>query len=222
MVTARMSSVKEWDAALAALREVGTVFHCPRRSLFCYQEKPADQVFLVESGLVALTLLGVEGDEYWAGLRTVNSLIGTASVLAGRPYMVGLVSPCDSDIRIIRAQEFLALFSSNKEVARYVHDLQCRELCEHIAHLSGLATLRARQRLEEFLWRILPDLTLVKGRVHLPLTDLEIAKLLSVTPQHLSCIFRQLEVESLIEREKGWLRVPAPDRLFHRSTSRIS
>jgi hypothetical protein len=35
-----------------------------------------------------------------------------------------------------------------------------------------------------------------------------------VTPSHLSRMFRELEDDKLLRRDKGWLVIPAPDKLW--------
>jgi predicted transcriptional regulator len=56
-------------------------------------------------------------------------------------------------------------------------------------------------------------------KMHLPLKHREIAQLIAVTPQHLSLVLRQMEVEGTIRREKGWVIVRNYQRLYQPSDS---
>jgi CRP-like cAMP-binding protein len=208
--------MQENEKALTSLRRLGTLLQCPARVAFCQQGAPSDQVFLIERGLVVVTIASPGGNEYWVGLRQNGWLLGASSAITAQPCATRLVAQTQSAVRVIPTTDFLALLTADAGVSRYVHDLHARELSEQLSGLANLALCNARYRLEDFLWRILPTLPAVQGKVQLPLSDVEITKVICCTPQYLSLIFKQLESEGVLRRSGGWVSVPDPNRLRHR------
>jgi CRP-like cAMP-binding protein len=51
------------------------------------------------------------------------------------------------------------------------------------------------------------------ARVNLPLTRVEIAQLLAITPEHLSRVLNVMEQEGIIRRDKGTILIPDIARL---------
>jgi CRP-like cAMP-binding protein len=204
------------DNPLWGLRQLGTQLACPAKSTFSLSGSPAHHVFLLEEGQIAETIVSQTGGEYWTALRRATWLLGACNVISGEPFACSFLMNRPGRVRVIPARDFLGLLETDTNLSRYVHKLHSREISEHLSKLATLALYDARHRLEEFLWQILPDLTVVNGRVRLPFSDIEITKIICCTPQYLSGIFKQLEANGLIRRVGGWLIVPDRGRLWHR------
>jgi CRP-like cAMP-binding protein len=96
------------------------------------------------------------------------------------------------------------------------------EILDHVARISQLTCLPARQRLEQLLWqfceRLGPDnwtSSQTTSKLQLPLKHYEIAHLLSITPTYLCRLLNALQAERVITRSKGWIVINKPAELWH-------
>jgi len=115
------------------------------------QGAPAKKVFFIEAGLVKLTHMESEGQEAIIGLRYSGWLLGAALVVLQKPYPVTATTLTLCHLRPIPAEEFLDRLKTNAPVSWYLHQMRSREVYDWVAHVSGLASLPARRRLEHVL-----------------------------------------------------------------------
>lgn len=210
------------EDVLDVLRHRGIVLQCPRQVEFSGQGEASEQVYLLEEGLVTESVLSADGYQYHVSYRTAGALLGVPAVIARAPQPTSLVSQASSRVRVIPANEFRRLLRESVEMSSRIHDLQAREIQDRTFKLSGMVLCSARQRLEEFLWEILPHLSATgRGKVQLPFSDVEVTRFIGTTPQYLSGLFRELQGEGLIRRLNGWLVVPDRNRLWHRDRPEV-
>jgi CRP/FNR family transcriptional regulator len=174
------------------------------------QGASANKVYLINRGLVKLTRLEEGGQEVVVGLRTPGWLLGAASVVLQEPYPVSATTLTRCELRLIPAEEFRHWLKTNEPLSWYLHWVHSREVYDLVAHVSGLACLSTRQRLEQLLRQLKHADVLVKGkeeRLQLPISQSELARLIAVTPQYLSRLLKELEAEELIERAQGGRRI---------------
>jgi CRP-like cAMP-binding protein len=53
----------------------------------------------------------------------------------------------------------------------------------------------------------------IKIQLQLPLKHWELAELIAVTPEHLSRLLKKMQLEGIVQRDKGWIRIPDVRRL---------
>jgi CRP-like cAMP-binding protein len=185
------------------------------------QADPAKDVYLIEQGLVELTWLNEQGHELVVGLRHPGWLLGASSVILEEPHSATATTVIPCRLRRLRAEEFRRLARTNVELSWSLNQMLSREVQAQAVYACGLGLLSARNRLEQFLW----DLSVSTGggqerkpvRLQLPLKKSEVARLIAITPQYLSELLKQLENAGILRREKGWLIVLDPERLWHQS-----
>ena len=168
--------------------------------------------------MVKLTCVGPTGRELIIGLRGAGRALGASSVILQRPYPVTAVTLTPCHLFRVPATTFLKILETSAQFSWYVQQEQGREIYDHVSTLMSLESLTTRQRLEQFFWEFIaatenndPQREL---RLRLPLKHWEIAELISVTPQHLSKLLRQIERDGVIHWEKSWLIVSKPDSLY--------
>ena|SRR5215216_6348537 len=190
------------------------------------QGGPAQDIYIVEHGLVKLVRLSSQGRDLIVGLRSPGWVVGIASVILQKPYPASALSLTYCHLRRIPAAILIELLQSNIQLSWYFHLLQSREIFDQIGHQVGLGFLSARQRLEQLLWRLIyaqklsspqKDELKKEARLNLPLKNNEIADLIAVTPEHLSRVMRQMQQEGVLRREKGWIIIIDPQQLQHAS-----
>jgi CRP-like cAMP-binding protein len=184
------------------------------------QGSPPQEVYLIESGLVKLSRLEEDGQELIVDLRFPGSLVGAHSVLIQKLYPVTAVTLMRCYLRRIPAGIFEHQVKTNTQMSWHVHQMHCHDAYSQVGRVSMLGCLTARHRLEELLWqlsRFESSSTHKEVRLHLPLKGHEIARWIAVTPAYLCRLFEQLESEAVLERRKGWLIIPDPQKLWHQS-----
>ena len=185
----------------------------------------AEAVYLLQQGLVKLTRSEANGHEVIVDLKFPGSFVGSAAAIreAHHPFTAMTATRCK--LTRWNCGAFLLRFATDDLFSKYVVNALSNEIIAHIAHISQLACLPARQRLEQFLWqlceRLEPGAILEQSsgesKLQLPLKYSEVADLLSVTPTYLCRLFNSLEADNVIERSKGWIVIKRSG-LWHSST----
>ena len=118
------------------------------------------------------------------------------------------------------AAQFVSLLDTDITLATNVREILSDEILDHVARISQLTCLPARQRLEQLLWQFCEQVQTgdappseTTSRLHLPLKHYEIAHLLSITPTYLCRLLNTLEKENVITRNKGWIIIKEPATL---------
>lgn len=138
-------------------------------------------------------------------VRSAGWILGVAPFILQKPYQVTAETLTECELHHCSAGDVRALSERDIHFARLLLQLVSHELYDHRDQLLRLATLTARQRLEDLLLRMA---TPQNGlRVELPLKLEEIAHWIAVEPSHLSRLLKQMEEGGLIRRDKGWIIV---------------
>jgi CRP/FNR family transcriptional regulator len=173
------------------------------------QGDPANDVFLIERGLVKLTRLESNGREVIVDLRFPGWLLGAASVILKQPHAVSAITLTSSYLHRIPASAFQQLVNTNGLVSLYIHQMHSRDVHDKVRHVAQLGCLTARERLFHLLHRLTPEPTDGEStnevRIQLPLKYWELAQLIAITPEHLSRLVKRLQDKGVLRQEKNWL-----------------
>jgi CRP-like cAMP-binding protein len=181
---------------------------------------PLRDVYLIERGLVKLVRLESNGQEIIVGLRSAGWVLGAAwAIIQGGRCPVTATTLTVCCLRRFLAGAFCDLMRTDAQLSWYVHNMHSREITDQVIRLGQIGCVSARQRLEQLIWqliRMLDSGQSQKGiRLQLPLKHEEVAKLIVVTPTYLSRLLNELERDGTIRREKGWMIIPEPQKLWH-------
>lgn len=176
-----------------------------------------EDVYFVAGGLIKLVHFDPDGRELIIGLRFPGGLVGSSALLAGEPSLATAITLTRCPLHRIPGEVFLELLRSDPSVSWDVHRIHAREAFDHLGHLARLGTLSSRHRLEYVLRQLIltvPNHSSQRDiRLLLPLKHWEIARLIAVTPEHLSRLLKQMQQDGVIRREKGWVIVSHPEKL---------
>lgn len=190
------------------------------------QSSAAHDAYFIDEGLVKLTYVEEDGQEFIVGLRTSGSILGAASVILNKAYPVSAVLLTRCTILRVPAKTFLGILESDDQFSQHLLREHSREVYDQVEKLVGLGCHSARHRFEQLLWNLSSELQRSNSRMgvrihlRLPLKQWEVAQLISVTPQHLSKLIRQMQQEGVIRRENGWLIVFALHKRYHTARNR--
>ena len=188
--------------------------------LFSQGAYPAD-VYLVQTGIVKFTRSEANGQEILIDLRFPGSLVGSAAAISERPHPFAAVTVTRCTLSRWSARSFVSLLDNDTSLAARVREILSDDILDHVARISQLTCLPARQRLEQLLWQFCERLepstsgqtSETTSKLQLPLKHYEIAHLLSITPTYLCRLLNTLEEENVITRSKGWIIVREPSAL---------
>ena len=181
---------------------------------FLSQGADAVEVFFVHSGLVKLFRSEANGRRILLDLRFQGSLIGAAAVIGCKPQPFTAITGTTCKISSWDSRRFQSLIVANTTAAAFVRDVLSGEVLHHIARISQIACLPARERLEYFLEQICEAMDetprprdQLSTKVQLPVKYSELAELLSITPTYLCRLLNNLEDEGALCRRGGWVIV---------------
>jgi len=190
--------------------------------LFSQGAYPAE-VYLVQTGIVKFTRCEANGQEILLDLRFPGSLMGSAAAIRQKPHPFAAVTVTRCTLARWSARDFVSLLDTDTSLAARVREILSDDILDHVARISQLTCLPARQRLEQLLWQFCDRLEPDKSRrqsestskLQLPLKHYEIAHLLSITPTYLCRLLNALQAERVITRSKGWIVINNPSELWH-------
>jgi CRP-like cAMP-binding protein len=180
-VPAFSPSVDDETARLVGLPEPK---HFAAGTILVTQGSPIQNAMLIRSGVVRLSFQGADGNEVVLGLRSQGWWVGGHSAYLEMPSLCSIQTLTDSALSLVPASNFSAMIRSDAGRLEHFLRAQCRELMtlqqqkimqggsamERLQYLQAEATHSAWDTME-------PSDVLRQG---------EIAKLLSITPEHLS------------------------------------
>jgi CRP/FNR family transcriptional regulator len=188
-----------------------------KRALF-RQGAEVENLYFIETGLVKLVRSEENGSEMIVNVRNPGWLLGSAAAILGQRFPTTAVTLTPCLLRRLPVKDFHQLMKTNHDFSWYVHCVHSRDILEQTIRLSELGNLSARQRLEHLLWELISALDLrdprQSERIQLPLKHSEIAQLIAVTPEHVSRVLKQMEAKKFVQRKKGWIIVPDPQKLY--------
>jgi CRP/FNR family transcriptional regulator, cyclic AMP receptor protein len=170
------------------------------------QGTPAPYMYLLTAGFVKLSFVGTHGREYISGVRSAKALVGVESTVLGTPSLITATALAHCRIRRFPADRVRQALRSNSILAIHIINSLARESLDQTTARIEAAYGNARQRLVSVLKRMsnyLEAALSAEGPLEeLPLKQHEIAKLIAVTPEHLSRLLRDMQREGVL-REGG-------------------
>jgi len=213
------------DPGLPCLGHLKKLFSCktvrvvpPEHQIYSQGESP-HIVCLICSGLVKLTRTESDGKRAIVGLRQAGYMMGAVPSIVNLPYTTTAETITRSKLCLVPAETFLKVMDTNAGFSRWILTMLSRRLRSSTLSISEQSCFSGRQRLEKFLWKLAQA---QNGgdqnrpiKIQMVLKNWEVGQLLSLTPQHLCRLVKQLENESLIMRKNGWVILPDPKKLWH-------
>lgn len=164
--------------------------HYPAGVVLARQDEKPAQVRLIRSGIVKLTYLGPAGQEFILGLRSEGWWMCSKQVLLDVPNLFTVQTITACAITTLSADDFSRQLQKNPRMLRHYLSSVCREGVVqtklHIMLLSTSAERRLQQLLDEHehsIWKTLDPTAIMR--------QADVAKLLAVTPEHLSRILNK-------------------------------
>lgn len=189
----------------------------PRGVELFRQGTPPEEVLYVDGGIVKLVHTDRDGEEIILDLAFAGAWLGSAAAVVDLPSPVTAITCTRASLQRIPVQVFCDLLERDPDLSRRIREVHARELCRQTGWMAQLSSRTSRERLERIMRQLILALGLTASsrgiRLQLPLRHWEIARMIAVTPEHLSRLLKQMQGEGVIRREKGWVIVPDLNRL---------
>ena len=202
------------------------------------REVPAQQVihsqgeiihnahFICE-GLVKITHTMPDGRRMIAALRKGGWLLGSGAIVGEYPYPNTAETVIRSKLCSFPAEQVRRLMETDARFAMWVAKMLASGFYASIMKLSEKSLLSGRERLDKFILEIAESIVGIEQRdinqknikIKFPLKQCEVAQLISLTPQHLARMVKQMEDEGILIRQKGWIILKEPEKLWHPNRS---
>lgn len=191
------------------------------RILFRQNDHPQSVAF-VDSGWIKAVRLERDGEGRGVALYTQGSLLGLAELIAGQMYPDTTITLSPSNLCWITNGEFFDFIRTDARFIWQINQALSRrnyacEIC-----LAQAGSLPLRPRLEQLIWQLLraqsrdatPNGRRAECKLLAPVQNRDLARMLGVTAECFSRTLKMMETEGVLQRRKGWMIFPDPERLW--------
>ena len=204
------------DEALQRLAGGCTLRRCERGQTVFRQGDPCESFQVVAGGQVKLFMVSPAGQEKIIEIVGPGGSFAEALMFLGRPCMVHAQALADTLlVNVSRAAVMEELARDHQFALRMLAGLS-RRLHGLVQDVEAYALQNGVQRVVGYLLNSRADDAAQEGAsatVTLPVSKATIASRLSLTPEYLSRVLRELEEQGLIEVDRRDIRIPDVARL---------
>jgi CRP/FNR family cyclic AMP-dependent transcriptional regulator len=212
------------DSNLPCLGHLKKLLNCqtsrviPAQHVIYSQGESPHSVCLICDGVVKVTRTESNGNRIIVGVRQKGWVLGAVSFILNTPYETTAETITRSKLCFVPAETFKQAMDTNAKFSQWISMILCRMWRFGILSISEKSCLPGRQRLEKFLWELVKTQSgsdkNKRIKIQMILKNWEVAQLLSLTPQHLCRLVKQLENEGIILKKNGWLILLDPRKLW--------
>lgn len=173
-------------------------------------------LYVIEEGEVKIVLGSPEGKEVVLGLFGRGDFFGDLALLDGEPRSADAVAKEDSQILILRREDFLRFLADKPRVAAGLLAVLSRRLrrTDQLVHDAAFLDVRAR------LVKVLLELGETRGQpgpqgvvIASRLTQADLANMVGATRESINRWLRYYEQHGLVQHHRGRLVLTDPARL---------
>jgi CRP/FNR family cyclic AMP-dependent transcriptional regulator len=170
----------------------------PKGSVILFEDDPGDSLFVVRDGRVKVVLIGEDGREVILGVLGVGEYFGELSLIDDRPRSAHVIAMEDSNLLVLRREDFRKRVESSPSVAWSLLTELSRRLRRADDKIGGLVLLDVPGRIA----RLLLDLAEESGAnaIEKTLTHQTIAQMIGASRETVSRAMKDFQ-------DAGWITV---------------
>jgi CRP/FNR family cyclic AMP-dependent transcriptional regulator len=170
----------------------------PKGSVILFEDDPGDSLFVVRDGRVKVVLIGEDGREVILGVLGVGEYFGELSLIDDRPRSAHVIAMEDSNLLVLRREDFRKRVESSPSVAWSLLTELSRRLRRADDKIGGLVLLDVPGRIA----RLLLDLAEESGTnaIEKKLTHQTIAQMIGASRETVSRAMKDFQ-------DAGWITV---------------
>lgn len=191
----------------------------PRGSVILFEDDPGDSLFVVRSGRVKVVLIGEDGREVILGVLGVGEHFGELALIDDRPRSAHVIAMEDSDLLVLRREDFRARVESSPSVAWSLLTELSRRLRRADDKIGGLVLLDVPGRIA----RLLLDMAEESGgpQIEKTLTHQTIAQMIGASRETVSRAMKEFQDSGWISVERRRITLADRDALERRAQVRM-
>ncbi len=183
------------QASLALLARASRFMLAPKDTFIFFQSDPADAVYLVWRGVIAIQLENPDGQELVINEMIPGDCFGELGTMTRQPRSASAEAIVDSAVLLIPGNVFQAVLEQEPSLALHLLEITARRLQNSSRREEALAFHDAQQRLARQLLQM-DQLASSKG--YLTISQEELAQRTGLTRQTVATILGRW-------RRQGWL-----------------
>ena len=189
----------------------------PRGSVILFEHDPGDSLFVVRSGRVKVVLIGEDGREVILGVLGVGEHFGELSLIDDRPRSAHVIAMEDSDLLVLRREDFRARVESSPSVAWSLLTELSRRLRRADDKIGGLVLLDVPGRIARLLLELADESA--SATIGRSLTHQTIAQMIGASRETVSRAMKDFQDAGLIGVERR--RITVRDRAALERRARV-
>ena len=191
----------------------------PKGSVILFEDDPGDSLFVVRDGRVKVVLIGEDGREVILGVLGVGEYFGELSLIDDRPRSAHVIAMEDSNLLVLRREDFRKRVESSPSVAWSLLTELSRRLRRADDKIGGLVLLDVPGRIA----RLLLDLAEESGSnvIEKSLTHQTIAQMIGASRETVSRAMKDFQDAGWINVERRRIAIADRSALEQRAQVRV-
>ncbi len=144
-------------ADLDRVVEVAREKSYPRNSVILFEDDPGDALYVVARGQVKVVLIGDDGREVILSVLGEGEFFGEMSLLDDEPRSAHVIAMEDSDLLVLRREDFEGLLTSHPQIALALLREMTRRLRRADEKVGALVLLDVTGRVARLLLELADD-----------------------------------------------------------------
>jgi CRP-like cAMP-binding protein len=142
------------EESLAALARVSRLKQAPKGYFIFFQSDPANAVYIVRRGAIAIQLENPDGRELVINEMNAGDCFGELGILTNQPRSTSAEAIVDSEVLLVPRDIFLAVLEKEPRMALRLLEITARRLQDSSKREEALAFHNAQQRLARLLLQL--------------------------------------------------------------------
>ena len=206
------SSLK--DDELEAIYKLSYIRKCTKDSLILLENEGGDTLFIIISGKVKVTTFSESGKEVIFSILNEGDFFGDMSLMDGKPRSATVISIEDSELRLLRRNDFIKLVEEHPGIALKLLEELTTRLRKADERIESLAILDVTGRVAGILLQLADEHgektdngVVIKSRP----THQELANMVGTTRETVTRVLKQLENKKYINMSGKDLQIFDPE-----------
>ncbi len=206
------SSLK--DDELEAIYKLSYIRKCTKDSIILLENEGGDTLFIIISGKVKVTTFSESGKEVIFSILNEGDFFGDMSLMDGKPRSATVISIEDSELRLLRRNDFIKLVEEHPRIALILLEELTARLRKADERIESLAILDVTGRVAGILLQLADERgektdngVVIKSRP----THQELANMVGTTRETVTRVLKQLENKKYINMSGKDLQIFDPE-----------
>ena len=206
------SSLK--DDEISAINTLSLTKKCSKDTIILLENEEGDTLFVILKGRVKVTTFSESGKEVIFSILNEGDFFGDMSLLDGKPRSATIISLEESELKLIRREDFTRLIEKHPGIALKLMEELTLRLRKADERIESLAFLDVTGRIAGILLQLADErgeksmgCVLIKSRP----THQELANMVGTTRETVSRVLKQLENKDYISMSGKDITILEPD-----------